>query len=521
MKAYNTDNFSGAAEFSAISKRGDNMNGTINNSKLFDRNFQNINNKKKSHNTNIDRLCMERDFEKGSFDGSDVSDSASNNMGEITGNSMKNDRINKGMPMRSQYNPKKPIYDANKYLDFDLYDKKPSQSKVGYNESNNYSSFADINSSMTPMTQQISPLYILNNSMEKFGSRMFEKIFQNLFQMQSSASSNNSFIICTLGLYSLFSSLYLVSDNTTENETKKFFDLPNKNILEESLFKLTKNLENMSNMINIKNLFVYGNNIPHREDILQSISPFATIACVNIKDPQRESIKLTYIINKLMGTTMRNPVTPLNIENLQIMFMTTAVIHPIWSTPFDGVGKGLFFGSENEKKQNYLISRGKVFPYFEDNEHQLLEIKCGDGNLMFGILLYKNEQIIQTNQNSRTNEKLHSYIEHIKLTALDEIRIPSFTQDLKFRFNNILKKMGLNTIFHKITSKDLFPEGDVKIHDIIQNVKIIIDDASYKEVDNSRGYHSIRKFIADRPFFYYFRATKTNTILVNGIYNNT
>jgi hypothetical protein len=79
--------------------------------------------------------------------------------------------------------------------------------------------------------------------------------------------------------------------------------------------------------------------------------------------------------------------------------------------------------------------------------------------------------------------------------------------------------MGLNTIFHKITSKELFPEGNVKIHDIIQNVKIIIDDASYKEVDNSRGYHSIRKFIADRPFFYYFRATKTNTILFNGFYN--
>jgi serine protease inhibitor len=503
-------------------KREDDMYGTINNSKLFDRNFQNVNNKKRNHNMNIDRLCMERDFEKSNFDSdcSVASDNSSVIMGEITGGSMKNDQINKGMPMRSQYNQKKTIYDANKYLDFNLYDKKPSKNKIGYNESNNYSSFADISSSMTPMTQQISPMYILNNSMENFGSKMFEEIFKNLFLSQT--QSNNSFIVCTFGLYSLFSSIYLVSDNITENETKKFFNLPNKNILEDSLLKLTKNiksLKSINNMINIQNLFIYGNNIPHREDILQSISPFATIACVNISDPQKESAKLTYIINKLMGTNMRNPITSLNIENLQIMLMTTAVIHPVWSTPFDGTGKGIFFGYEGEKKQNYLISRGKVFPYFEDNEHQLLEIKCGDGSLMFGVFLYKNDQITQTNPNSRTNEKIHFYIEHIKPTALDEIRIPIFTQDLKFRFNNILKKMGLNAIFHKITSKELFPEGNVKLHDIIQNVKIIIDDASYKEVDNSRGYHSIRKFIADRPFFYYFRATKTNTILFNGFYN--
>jgi serine protease inhibitor len=512
MKTYNQD-------FSLNSQKGDNMHGTINNSKLFDRNFQNINNKKRSHNMNIDRLCMERDFEKCSFnDNSSFASDNSENMGEITGNTMKNDKINKGMPMRSQYNPKKTIYDANKYLDFNLYDKKPSQTKVGYNESNNYSSFADISSSMTQMTQQVNPMYILNSSMENFGSKMFEEIFKNLLSSQQ----NNSIIICTFGIYSLFSSLYLISDNATENETKKFFNLPNKNILEESLFKLTKNvnlLKSTNNMINIQNLFIYGNNIPHREDILQSISPFTTIACVDINDPQREAAKLTYIINKLMGTNMRNPVTPLNIENLQIMLMTTAVIHPIWSTPFDSIGKGMFFGLDGEKKQSYLITRGKVHPYFEDNEHQLLEIKCGDGSLMFGVLLYKNEKIVQTNPNNRTNEKIHFYIEHIKPTALDEIRIPIFTQDLKFRFNNILKKMGLNTIFQKITSKDLFPEGTVKIHDIIQNVKIIIDDASYKEVDNTRGYHSIRKFIADKPFFYYFRATKTNTILVNGYYN--
>jgi serine protease inhibitor len=494
--------------YSEINKND--KNESMKNAKLFNRNFQNINNKRKDYYSNIDRLCLERDFEKSSI-GSDASDASGDNLvGEITGNEVKSDKYNKGMPMRSQYAPKKEMYDANKYLDFNLYNEKPSKTKVGYNESNNYSSFAELNTSMTPMTQQINPMYILSNSVEKFGSRMFDYM--------SDVLQNNNFIVCTFGLYTLFSSLYLVSNNITENECKKFFNLPNKNLLEMSLSKLTKTMESISDMIKVKNLFIYGNNITHNKDVLKTISQFCTVACVNIQDPEGQATKLTYIINKLMETKMRNPITPSNIANLQIMFMTTAIVKPIWLNSFDRIAKGLFFGHDREIKQNYLVSHDKVFSYFEDNEHQLIEIKCGQafkGNvkLMFGILLHKK------NQTSETNEKLHFYIEHAKETSLEEVRIPMFTQDLKFRYNNAFKKMGLNSVFHKITANELFPEGTVILHDIIQNVKIIIDDASFETSDNNpKGAHSIRKFIADKPFYYYFRFVPTNTILFNGTY---
>ena len=314
-------------------------NDNIKNTKLFNRNFQNISNNRKDYYSNIDRLCLERDFEKSSIDSENSND---NLVGEITGNEVKNDKYNKGMPMRSQYSPKKEMYDANKYLDFNLYNEKPAKSKIGYSESNNYSSFAELGTSMTPMTQQINPIYILSNSLEKLGSRMFDYMSESL--------PNSNFIICTLGLYSLFSSLYLVSNNITENECKKFFNLPNKNLLESSLNKLIKNIEPISNMVKVKNLFIYGNNITHNKETLKTLSQFCTVACVNIMDPENESVKLTYIINKLMGIKMRNPITPSNIINLQIMFMTTAVIRPIWTNSFDKVAKGLFFGFQRRKK---------------------------------------------------------------------------------------------------------------------------------------------------------------------------
>lgn len=463
-------------------QKEDNMFSTIDNNKLFVRNFQNINNKKFNNN---------------------YSDESDSDVGEITGNKLKDEIYNKGLPMRSQYSNKKEIYDANKYLDFNLFDKKTTKkTKIGYNETNNYSCYADLNSSMQQMTQQINPINITNNSLEKFGS----KLCNYLNKMQ------NNYVISNIGVYALFSSLYLISDNITENECKKFFNFPDKNTLFESLQKITKNLNLASDNITTKNFFIYGNNIPYIKEGFQKINSLCTVASVDIQNSEKEALKLTFIINSLMKTKMRNPITPTNIKNLQIMLMTTANIHPKWTYAFDRVGNGIFFGKGEEKKQKYMISYGKTFSYFEDNERQLLELKCGEGELSFGIILYKKDYI------QDTNEKIHFYVENIKETTLDEIRIPAFTQDFKLRYNNILKNMGLQSVFHKITAKNVFPEGSVILHDIIQNLKITIDETSLNKTDNSKGIHSIRKFIADRPFNYYFRLNQTNTIIFNGFY---
>lgn len=481
---------------------GENMNSNINNNKLYNRNFQNINNRK-DHNKNLDRIFSERNFEK-----KKSSDSDDDNYGEITGNKLANDGIDKGMPMRSQYNPKKPIYDSNKYLDFNLFKEKQSKLNVGYSDdtNNNYSSFADIQTSMTSITQQVNPDNVMTNSLEDLGTRLFKNMYNSL--------PNNDFVISTYGIYTLFASVFLLSNGNTEHESKKFFNYPEKKILNESLIKLTNNLKNGG--INIKNFFIYGNNIPHNGEFLSSIENFCIPAPINIYEPKKEAVKLTYIINKLMDEKMRNPVTPSTLENLQVMLMTTAVIHPKWKFPFERIAKGYFYGYENEKKLNYLISYGKVFNYFEDNEHQLVELNCSnkgnDRGICFGIILHKNNQTIET------NEKLHFYIEHMKPTSLDEIRIPAFTQDLKFRYNNIIKKMGYQTPFYQITAKHLFPEGKVQLHDIIQNVKIIIDNSSFEKQETAKGYNTIRKFIADKPFFYYFRSLETNTIFINGLF---
>jgi serine protease inhibitor len=213
----------------------------------------------------------------------------------------------------------------------------------------------------------------------------------------------------------------------------------------------------------------------------------------------------------LNDTDVKNSITTENLINLQLMFLSVGIIRPIWLTAFDRVVSSSFYG-ETELKVNYLYSIGKTFGYYEDQQHQLVEIACKGNNLVMGILLHKNEIVADTD-----DVKLHYFISHLKNSVLDEIRIPMFKQDFKLRFNGCLKSMGLQSVFLKVTSPDLFPDGIV-LQDIVQNVRVIIDNNSISTKTTNKSYRSAKNFIADKPFIYYFRLTQTNTLLMLGIY---
>lgn len=463
------------------------------NDKLYNRNFS-----RQKPTNDVDRLCMEREFGKSSFD--ERSNDSNQSTGEITGKKREDENIGRGMPMRSQYTIKKATYDENKYLDFNLTAKAP-KSKIQSNDGP-YSAFADIGMSTTTLTNQIDPMYILRNSIGKIGTNINEYFMTVL---------KNSFIINTFGLYSLFGCLYLASDHITQNELGKFFNYPKKDILHNNLLKIHRNMDKLSDMINVKNLIVAANNIPYNHEFTKTIDKFCLFARVDIANPTKESEKLNTIINRMMQTQMRNPVVPGNLENLQLMFMTVGVVHPIWTYPFEKIIKGKFMGNEKDRQENFLISFSKSYLYFEDNEQQLIEFKCGGKEMGFGVILPKKTH------STISNENIHHYISHAKATVLDEVRIPMFSQDLKLRYNNTLKNLGLNSVFLQITAEEFFPKR-VQLHDIIQNIKIVIDGSSLGESDNTRGYRSIHRFIANKPFMYYIRLIQTDTIIINGLY---
>ena len=466
-----------------------------NNDRMYMRDMTNISiNEINNHGKNMNRILMERNddmFNKNSNSGDNTE--WARNYGEITGNQFEQDNVGRGLPLRSQFSAKKTAYDANEHLDFELYDNRPSKLNVKYSDPtsmDNNTGYADISSSMVKMSSQINPITM--NSIQ------IDRLNNNLFYYLFDAMSNNNYIINGFGLYDLFGSLYLASKNMSEVELKKFFEFPNKNDLYDGLSKIHDTFESLSHIIKINNFLIIGNDVPYNPHFYDNIREFCTLVRIDTSQLEKESNKLNTLIKKVMGTEMRNVIVPENLHKLQLMFLTTSIIHPIWNTPFDKITSGTFYGNTNDIQCNYLHSVSKGYGYFEDNEHQMLEIKCSGGGIVMGFLLHKNDVLADVD-----DRKIHFYATHMKESILDEVKIPMFNQNLKMRFNNSFKNMGLKTVFLKIISPDFFPEG-VVLHDIIQNIKIVVDNSSVTSNDANRGYRTIRKFIADKPFIYYF-----------------
>lgn len=471
------------------------------------------------HSQNLDRLMMEREnlFEQDSNSGNKIDEfgrlvvdkyKLDQKFGEITGNEFETHEMDRGLPVRSAYSKKRTSVNQNDHFDFDLFDDRPSTLNVtSFDPTSTQGSvgagFADVPSSMAKMSSQLNPVSVCSTQID----RLNNNLYYFLFEVYENAYVTNGY-----GLFNLFASLFFSANGMTEIELKKFFGFPKKEELYKGLMKINKCMESVERMLNYKNFLIIGSDLPYDPHYHDTIRDFCILVRVDVSKPFNEAKKLNEMIKKIMGTELRNIVTPENLDRLQLMLLTTATLHPVWASPFDKITKGIFYGYKYDEKLNFLHAIGKPYGYFEDTEHQMLEVKCAGNELVMGFLLYKKE--VDT---SIDDVKLHFYVSHMKECVVDEVRIPIFEQDFKIRYNNTLNNLGLSTVFTKMICPKFFPEN-VVLQDVVQNIRVTVDGASVESSKDSanRGYKSAKKFICDKPFLFYFRLVKTDTVLMMG-----
>lgn len=472
------------------------------------------------HGMNLQRLAMERgnmfgadsrkDFETDDMGRPVMKGKKSNKFGEITGGDFDDDVNLRGLPMRSQFTSRRSQYDnddKNKFGGtFDLYDEKPSTLNVSYYDQagNGTAGFCGINESTSKLSSQVHPTNIVGEKIDRINNNIFYSLFDI---MRASA-----YIVNGVGLFNLFASLYLASDGITEVDLQKFFNFARKDILHEGMGITTKRLNSLSGMIDYKNFMFIGHDVPYNPKFLTMLKPYCTVVQLNINDPVGESTKANVMIKKMFNVNIRNPLTSENVDQLQLMFLSVSVINPVWAQPWDSIIPGIFQGINDDKKVQYMKAVNKSFGYFEDDTHQLIEARCYGDELAMGFLNYKYEFVPDVNDND-----LHAMIQHMKNSMLPEVVIPTFQYDLKLRLNNTLKNMGLQSPFMKISARKLFPEGIV-LQDVMQNVRIIVDNSHKSSRNNYSGYKTNARVVLNKPFIFYFRLLKTNTIIAMGTF---
>jgi serine protease inhibitor len=304
----------------------------------------------------------------------------------------------------------------------------------------------------------------------------------------------------------LLSHLYICSAGTTEIDLQTYLKLNKKNLLQTSLNSFNNLINNTNNNTNnkaitMKNCIIIGNNVPHVKTNLFSNK----IIIVDIDNEETEAEKINNYITKATNGALTKTLRPENLTNLQVMFLTAISIKPLWDIPFDKVIK--------KNYTNYLCAIEKTYRYFEDSDYQAIEIPCNNNIFSFGIIINKPDK--NNNIFSYDNEKIKFYIDNFKETNLSIVEIPVMTMCTKLRFNNILKNTGLQTPFIKIIAPLLLPEHAV-IHDVIQHASVVLDNTTSVKNMKCNGYKNIRKFIVNRPFFYYFRLNQHNVIMLYG-----
>lgn len=429
-------------------------------------------------------------------------------LGEITNDNIDDEaQYQHGMPLRAQYTVKKSIHDANIYNDFNIFDKNSKQQikNIDYNDPGIYqdNNYADISSSMVNISVQIQPKIICIAGIEKLAYNLFSSLTEIMY--------NNSYMTNSLGIYLFFATLFIFSTDQTEIELKNYFNFPKKEQIHKGLMSIINEFNPITEMFKFKNLIIIGNDVPYNHNNYEYFKDFCNTIIVNIKKPEYEAQRINSIIDTIMDYPMRKSLVPENIDNLQIMCLNLLLIRPIWQTPFDSIIQDLFYTSTETKNIEYLYSVEKTCSYFEDNLLQIIELKCIKNSLAMGIILSKTNLEIQYDE-----VKLKYYISQFKDIILDKVKIPKFKQNLKMRYTNILKNSGLNSVFIKIIAPDLFPESG-SLFDVVQNVTIVIDNIAIQEIIN-KGHKTIKNFIANKQFIYYFRFVPLNIIVLFGYY---
>lgn len=438
------------------------------------------------------------------------------NVGEITGEVFEENDFDRGLPMRPKSMSAK-LSQEDKPFDmttrFDVFTQPITNNVKSYDPDNNY---ADINESSRSLTSQLKPTNICGDGI----SSLTNTIFNNMGNIGRVKSFVNGY-----GLYTLAAGLFVSSKGITEIELKKYFAFPSKEILTEGLTQYDYILTNISfvNSIITFNTMIVGDVPVNLNYFGKKLRKFASLIQAG-NNASYEAARINTIINNQLtrfmpGIKTRKHVNPVNIEKLQLMLVSSTIIRPVWSISFDLkrgpfthtiFDQGVFKTHTTEHK--YLVTHNKTFDYYESQECRILEVpflcKIPKHALSFGFIIVPS---------LNTSIDIPDLTKQLRPYMIKKVQLPSFEYDYKIRFNSVLKKTGLVTLFEYIESSKLFPKKTV-LHDVIQNTKIIVKDFGI-ETDNQPTSNKVKNhFVINKSFIFYIRHKTSNTILFTGTY---
>ena len=281
----------------------DKMNLTIkSNTRYNDRNMLDIELKKGLVASNLDRMDIERDsFMKSSYyddtQSNDSQDNFGNNIRDLNVGEISNDRfdrfdvnLERGMPYRSQVNIRKNLHEQNMHPEYLLRKKndpvkemKPFNSFTSQTTNNLFSDIGE--STKISESSKIDTMCTDNiNTLSIF-------FVKNLLKILSTP-----FVISSVDIYSVFSSLYVASKGNTEIELKNYFEFPRKDLLVNGYMSILEDLEHNRTHVKNGSCILFDNNNPVNPSFCKYIENISKVRKVNKNSIHDECLMINNII---------------------------------------------------------------------------------------------------------------------------------------------------------------------------------------------------------------------------------
>ena len=322
------------------------------------------------------------------------------------------------------------------------------------------------------------------------------------FKILNDDYKNKNLIYSPLSLQILLGLLSNGLTGKSLEEIKKillFQDLQSQNNL---FYHLLNKLTNISSLHIANAVF---SPLPHFPTFNTYISNFRAIFSKN-KDELNQFIKQKTndkLINYFDQTIL-----------FGISFFNILYFKEEWKKKFDEcLFQKTFYTKENKERLVKMMNVTDTFKYYKDKSIEMIEIPYKIDDLLAYFLLPSKNFPLDNLINQLDQEKINLLINKSILKKID-LTIPkfSFLQKEQIHLVNMLKKIGINSIFTTFSSDftKLFQNpNNIGINEIFQTNLIEVDEKGKENNNFSIGNQPLtnaKSMIVDRPFLFIIRS---------------
>uniref|UniRef100_A0AC11EM99 Serpin family B member 12 n=1 Tax=Ovis aries TaxID=9940 RepID=A0AC11EM99_SHEEP len=252
------------------------------------------------------------------------------------------------------------------------------------------------------------------------------------------------------------------------------------------------------------------------------------------KDTEKSRQEINFWVESQSQGKIKELFSKDSINNKTVLVLVNAVYFKAkWEKYFDceNTVDAVFSLSESEKKNVKMMNQNGLFRvgFVDELKAQILELPYTKGKLDMVVLLPSGSA-----DNLKALEELERNITYEKLAAwsssenMSEKRVavsfPRFTLEDSYDLNPILQDMGITDIFDE-TKADLTgisPSPSLYLSKVVHKTFVEVDENGTQAVAASgvvgmeKSSPSWETFNANRPFLFFIRHNKTQTILFYG-----